>query len=389
MRRMLLAASAASLLGGFALTASPLEAQESEGFQLEIGGFYNALGIVRGQDSPARSLTDAGAGSGQRDKIRRYDFSQYGRFVIEGSQTLDNGMTLGFHTEYEMQDGMANDRAYVFGEGGFGRLQFGTMYSAAYLLHVSPPTAGWGIDDTDHDEAFASINGMGYPASPPYFVNRSMNITYLTPRISGFQAGVTFAPDQQNRENMDNRVATNLSRQTEVGRGGAEIDRDLQNIFGLGINYETSFEELSLAVSAGVETGKWNHGARESLAGDDKRAWSASSGLYLGFGDLEAGVAYNWTNGGMSSFRQHTLTAGLTYTIDRFTFGPSFGNTWERGSNSDDRSIQIYEFGTTYAFAPGVNLVGSLQHARYDNGDLSSRFDGNGTAGLFGVQLSF
>ena len=390
MKKMLMAATAIAVIGGIASVGSPVQAQEVEGFQLQIGGFYNALGIVRDQDEPSRALRtleDADANRG--DKIRRYDFSQRGRFAIEGSQTLDNGLTIGFHTEYEMQDGMANERAYVFAEGGFGRVQFGTMYSAAYLLHLTPPTAGWGIDDTDHDEAFASINGLGYPASQPYFINRAMNITYLTPRFSGFQAGVTFTPDQQNRENMNNRVVTNLSEQTAAGRLEADIDRDLQNIVGLGANYERSFEAFDLGLSAGVETGEWNHGAEQNLDGDDKRAWSASGGLFAGFGGLEAGVAYNWTNMGMSGFRQHTVTAGVTYTIDRFTFGPSYGNTWEKGGNSDERSIQVYELGATYAFAPGVNLVGSLEHARYDRGDLPSQFDGEGTAGLFGVQLTF
>src|SRR5690606_31337455 len=139
------------------------------------------------------------------------------------------------------------------------------LYSAAYLLHPTPPTAGWGIDDTDHDEAFASINGLGYPASQPYFINRAMNITYLTPRFSGFQAGVTFTPDQQNRENMNNRVVTNLSEQTAAGRLEADIDRDLQNIVGLGANYERSFDAFDLGLSAGVETGEWNHGAEQKI----------------------------------------------------------------------------------------------------------------------------
>lgn len=398
MKKMLLAASAAAVVGGLAFVgSSPAQAQEVEGFQLQIGGFYNALAIVRDQDSVPRVNNDGDVVG--KDKIRRYDFNQRGRFTIQGAQTLDNGMTVGFHTQYEMQNNMNNNRSYVFADGGFGRVQFGTMYSAPYLMHVSPPTAGWGIDDTGHDEATASINGLGFPASMPYYINRSMNFTYMTPRFGGFQAGFTFAPDQRNNQGRDNRIATNLSSQNRNMRNGDlrgptqySIDEDLQNIVGVAVNYEQSFDAWSIGASAGFETGEWNQGAKNAIDADglnDKRAWSASGGLTVGFGGLNVGGAYNWNNMGLSGIRQHTVTAGLTYTVDRFTFGPSFGMTWEKGSNSADREIQVYDFGARYAFAPGVNLVGSIQHVRYDNGDLSSDHDGKGTAGLFGVQLNF
>lgn len=385
MKKMLLAASAAAVVGGVAFAGSSAQAQEVEGFQLQIGGFYNALAIVRDQDDlPPSSGTRSG------DKVRKYDFNQRGRYTIQGSQTLDNGMTIGFHTQYEMQNGMNNNRSYVFADGGFGRVQFGTMYSAPYLMHVSPPTAGWGIDDTGHDEATASINGMGYPASMPYYINRAMNFTYMTPRFSGFQAGFTFAPDQRNNVNQDNRVVTNLSAQNDSAT--LDIGRDLQNIVGGAVNYEQAFDTWSLGLSAGFETGDWNQGAEniaDALGINTKRAWSASAGATAGFGGLNVGAAYNWNNMGMSGFKRHTVTAGLTYTVDRFTFGPSFGMTWEDGNRSFEREIQVYDFGARYAFAPGVNLVGSVQHVRYDNGDGPSNWDGNGTAGLFGVQLNF
>src|SRR5690606_11724113 len=105
MKKMLLAASAAAVVGGLAFVgSSPAQAQEVEGFQLQIGGFYNALAIVRDQDSVPRVNNDGDVVG--KDKIRRYDFNQRGRFTIQGAQTLDNGMTVGFHTQYEMQNNM-------------------------------------------------------------------------------------------------------------------------------------------------------------------------------------------------------------------------------------------------------------------------------------------
>lgn len=382
MKKMLLAATAAAVVGGVAVAGSPVQAQEAEGFQLQIGGFYNALAIVRDND-------DVGG-----DKIRSFDFNQRARYTIQGSQTLDNGMTIGFHTQYEAMGGstggMSNNRAYVYADGGFGRVQFGTMYSAPYLMHVSPPAAGWGIDDTGHSQGVVSTNGIGMQATPPYYINRSMNFTYMTPRFSGFQAGFTFAPDQRNRENMNNRVATNLSFQNRTAIGNRYSD--LQNIVGLSANYQQSFDEVSVALSAGFETGRWNQGAKNlyQLAGlNDKRAWTYALGANVGYGGLNAGVAYNWDNMGISGLKTHQITSGLTYTVDGFTFGPSFGATWQKGNQrpAGNPYTHIYEFGARYAFAPGVNLVGSIEHAQFKSNNSAA--DGKATAGLFGVQMNF
>lgn len=376
MKKMLLAATAAAVVGGVAFAGSPAQAQEAEGFSLRIGGFYNALVIVRDQSDNALG-----------QKIRRYDFNQRGRWRIQGSQTLDSGLTIGFDTQYEMQAAMNNNRSYVYARGGFGNVQFGTMYSAPYLMHVSPPTAGWGIDDTGHSQGFSTINGLGFPATPTYYINRAMNFTYMTPRFGGFQAGFTFAPDQRNNVNMNNRIATNLSAQNATATGSRFAD--LQNIVGLSANFQQSFDDFSLGLSAGFETGRYNRGARNILAGVHRRAWTVGTGINVGFGGLNAGVAYNWDNAGVDNARIHNLTAGLTYSVDGFTFGPSFGMVRERGSNTLRRQLYVYEFGARYAFAPGVNLVGSIEHARYKGGVLGNPGKGTGTAGLMGVQFSF
>ncbi|WP_366556054.1 porin [Aquibaculum sediminis] len=404
MKKMLLAATAAAVVGGVAVAGSPVQAQEAEGFQLQIGGFYNALAVVRDNDGPPRLNP---AGQVKEQQIRAYDFQQRARYTIQGSQTLDNGMTIGFHTQYEAMGGgtggMSNNRAYVYADGGFGRVNFGTMYSAPYLMHVSPPTAGWGIDDTGHSQGMAATNNMRGIATPTYYINRSMNFTYMSPRFAGFQAGFTFAPDQRNRENMNNRFIGNLSAQNATAT--ASLGSDLQNLFGLSANYQQSFDQFSVGLSAGFETGTWNQGAKNLIQGvglNDKRAWTYGLGANVGFGGLDAGVAYNWNNMGMSGIKTHQVTAGLTYTVDRFTFGPSFGAAWMKGSNQNNPVLNpviggigqnnnprtyVYDFGARYAFAPGVNLVGSVQYGDFKSGN--SNYDGNAVAGLFGVQMNF
>lgn len=364
MRKLILAAVSTAAAGASLLSADAAQAQGAQGFQLQVGGFYNALAIVRDQDRTAAG-----------DRIRRYDFNQRGRYAITGAQTLDNGLTLGFHTEYEMQDGMNNDRSYVYAEGGFGRLQFGTNWSPIEHMHALSPSAGWAIDDSSHAEGFAGLNGV-YPVfTTAYVSDRDMRIAYYSPRVYGFQLGLSYAPDTNNTANMNNRIAT---------RTNTLVTRD---IFSAIVNYENSFGDLDLFASLAAETGK--RGAAADKTEFTKGRHNAySAGLQLGYAGFLAGVAYGYDDLGASNYRQHKLGAGLLYTLDELTFGPSFAMGWEKGSASNREKVYVYELGATYAFAPGVDLIGSIQHARFKRGSGTTN-NGSGTAGLFGVALSF
>ncbi|MFD1380908.1 hypothetical protein [Fodinicurvata halophila] len=60
MKKVLMAATALAVSGG-AFAAAPAAADDhaGEGFQLKIGGFYNALAIVRDQDDPVSPSGEA------------------------------------------------------------------------------------------------------------------------------------------------------------------------------------------------------------------------------------------------------------------------------------------------------------------------------------------
>jgi len=359
MRKLVVAALGAAL---FVVIEPPSASAQEEGFTLEIGGFYNALAIVRDQ-------SDVGGA-----KIRRYDFNQRGRYAITGAQTLDSGLTLGFHTEYEMQSGMDNERSYVFAEGGFGRVQFGTNYSPIEHMHALSPSAGWAIDDSSHPEGFAGLNGV-YPVfTTAYASGQDMRLSYYSPRVYGFQLGASYAPDTNNTVNMNNRVATILNNLV------------VKDLFAAIVNYENSFGEVDLFASLGAETGQ--RGRANAGLFTKKRQYAYSAGLQLGYAGFLGGLAYGYDDLGLSSYGQHKLGAGLLYSLDELTFGPSFAMGWERGSASSREKVYVFEFGATYAFAPGVDLIGSIQHARFRRGSGATN-NGKGTAGLFGVALTF
>ncbi|WP_162140958.1 porin [Fodinicurvata sediminis] len=414
MKRCLMAATALAVSGG-AFAAAPAAADDhaGEGFQLKIGGFYNALAIVRDQDDPVNGTTensDFVVNGVTKGNIRNYDFNQRGRYIIQGSQTLDNGLELGFESQHEITNSFSTDRAYVYASGGFGRVHFGADRSAMYRLYEWTPTAGWGVDFTGHDDGVASLNGLKYPTSAPYIANNELMLTYITPRFSGIQAGVSFAPDTGPRAQAgsDQRFITDT---TALG------NTTFENIIEAGLNFSQSFDGFDLGWSGGFGTARL---AQEHPTIDDRRRYLYSTALNVGFGGFDIGASYKFDTHGSSgdvignNIRTsgysggindagygwgmkniHNVNAGITYTAGPWTVGPSFG--WTKESAGYEREVRYVDMGARYALAPGADLVGSIKYVDYDAGDLGknipnadeSDFSGDGFAGMFGIQLNF
>lgn len=388
MKTLLMAATVLAISGG-TLASTSAVAQEtfgSQGFQLQIGGYYNALAIVRDQDDPVVNA------AGDTANIRNYDFNQYGIYSISGAQTLENGLELGFVSEYEFQNNFNTDSAYIFASGGFGRMHFGADRSAMYRLYEWSPTAGWGIDFADHQEGIASLNGMYYPTAAPYIANNELMLTYMTPRFSGLQAGISFAPDTGARAQAgaDQRFITDTS---------ALDDETYETIVETGLNYSQSFDGFDLGWSGGFGTART---AGETTS-DDRRRYVYSTSLSVGFGGFDVGASYKFdTHGSPNEYgsnlrgptfdvegmkNQHDVNAGLTYTAGPWTVGPSLG--WTRETAGAERQMWLFDFGARYSLAPGADLVGSAQYVDYDEGNLDDEFGGDGAAGLLGIQLNF
>src|SRR5690606_7740820 len=111
---------AAPLLGATSILcfASPSLAQTN--WTLSLGGYFYGVAIARRQDNP------------QGVDVRNYDFNQYGIYTFSAENALENGLTIGFTNGFEMDSSLSTDTSQIFAEGGFGRVEFGTDWSAAY-----------------------------------------------------------------------------------------------------------------------------------------------------------------------------------------------------------------------------------------------------------------
>jgi hypothetical protein len=236
---------------GMAAVSSPAMA-DNHGLMLDVGGHFKGYVTWHDQD-------EVSPGSNERG----FDMLKETEVHFSGETTLDNGLTVGVHIEAETDegDGFAVDESYAYFSGAWGRLNLGNEDGAAYLLQVAAPSA-----DSNIDGIRQFINPVNYAITPAGAVGTRFNtdgldydndatansdkVTYLTPVLNGFQAGVSYTFDTSGALNSGEGGAGLASRSIN----GVNID-DVAGASGAGwelsARYEGQFDEIGFALGGG------------------------------------------------------------------------------------------------------------------------------------------
>ncbi len=363
MKKLLLASVA---VGGLALAAAPAYAE----IDLEIGGFFKGYGAYVDQDETAGQDT-------------QFDILRQSELHFGGETTLDNGLTVGAHIEFEIDGGdtLNANESYVYFSGNWGRTNFGVEDGAAYLLQVAAPSADSNIDGLrQYVQPFASAPATGgltpqaaageldYDHSPTGNIDK---FTYLTPIISGLQGGISFTPDSSG-------FASSL--------GGVDLDTGavgtIQETYELAVRYEGQYDTVGVIAGAG-----FTHGEQEATSAtvDDRQAWNV--GLDLDIGPFGIGASYSEDDlgfDGTAESDREILVIGADYTTGPFKIGASYYNQ----DNDSTTGIELdrYTGGVNYQYGPGMSFRGSIQYLDQDN---PAAADADGTAVMLGTQINF
>jgi outer membrane protein OmpU len=204
-------------------------------------------------------------------------------------------------------------------------------------------------------------------------------VTYYTPRFQGFQAGVSYAPNLQNRGELTNR--------SQIGAD------NFQDIWEGGINYENQFDQIGVA--AGV-TGELGHSGSTDVVGGSNvnniRAWNAGAKVaYMGFS--VAGSYGDWSDsmstigsGGKAKY----WTAGAAYETGPFGASITYLGSTTKPTGLDNKFSDV-SVGADYKLAPG--LTPFVEYTWYDLNPTGSAsdagFENKGNIFLVGSQISF
>ena len=374
MKKILLGSTAIVAAG---MIASIPSADAASKLKLGVGGYMEQwFGFTSGDD-----------GVGQ-------DYSGFstvsdGEIHFKGKTKLDNGITVGVNVQLEAQQGGDQiDEQYMTVSGGFGQIIIGDENSAMYKMHYAPSDYGIGMNSGDNtawnkpvsDAEGDSINMGSHYRSPfgatyiePDAVNDSAKISYFTPRVSGFQLGLSYAPDaNQDSNGLPNRDAANT------------------DYIMVGANFKQKMGGMSVGISGG-------YGTVTDAAAGGVEPEATSFGIKLGMGGISAGVAYaNFSDHGNKD--QEGIMAGVAYSSGPMGVSVSYYHGEKDGNNGSATTLDgqaerdVIHLSAKYAMGPGVTLAGTLGHAVYssDDADIDNSVDESAsTYVVMGLKVGF
>lgn len=355
MKTFLLGTSA--LIGAVALAASA----NAQSPKVTVGGFLDFQAGFADQD------LDAG--------VRDYHFANDSEVHISVDGRSDNGLGYGAVIELEADvtadaegEGLNSDKTYLYLDGGWGRTEMGSNISASDALRVDASTFARGTGGIDGDfHRFANVLYITpeLPTAQKSILGGAAEdatkLTYYTPRFSGFQAGLSYAPDSG-----------------DTGTSAAftgDVNGDFENVFHGGLNYNGQISSVGLAASA---TGEIGDG--ELPGQDDLQAWALGLNLsYMGF--TLGGHWMDWDDSIGADVDAWSLGAG-------YVTGPfGLSVTWLDADIDGLDDVSELSFGADYQLAPG--LVPYAELTFYEGVSRNAVFENDATVFILGTQLTF
>jgi outer membrane protein OmpU len=380
--------------------ANPL-LQANPGVQVRIGGRYNfyAANVQSDFNNNSGAAPTGGA------KLSSFDFYDYARLYPGFDAQTAGGLRYGAGLEVRMggtaprgdtrtQLRYRRLNAYV-ATPTLGMIRVGTANGATAAMAVghvmgSIATGLWDGDGPTPIVGVANPSAFWYSSSGN---NNQTKITYFTPQFFGFDAGLSYAPNNGNAESngCSAAIATAGNAGTDCDRlaesGADSQTQRIRNLMELQVRYRGSFGPVGLAAAGGF-TGAGTVGATGNAAPtEDVKLYNVgltASAFGVTVGGIVTGGSLNYASfsrtvqttgftggntgasystfaplpSGTNSDDLFTWQIGASYNIGAFTFGAAYHEASYEGnvavaSNAKDRGFGI---GGSYAVAPGFVL---------------------------------
>jgi len=329
------------------------QAQASEKISLSVSGYMEQWIGGASQDS---SFESAGA------------FQSDTEVHFKGSTTLDNGIEVGAAIEFEAEGEADNntDEQYLFINGGFGQVKLGQEDGAAADMTINAPNVGpAGVNDGDMPN-FVTLNQTPDNAWDDGDANK---LTYYTPVLGGFRAGVSYTDDDTSEADNDENV-----------------NNEGDSVVSAGVEYNGDFDAVSISIAAVGESkgeGEWYH-----------------VGGTVGFGNFTVGASYGLREAEFDKGENAVTTEdddmgvdfGISYAMDAATVSATYMYAEMEDDDDDTTTTGHDEFngvdlGLAYTLGAGVTWKSSVFWFDYKGADAANDNDGFGA--VTGLVLSF
>ncbi len=403
-----------------------MSASASAAIKLDLGGYFRGYGVYADNDEAV--------------SMHEFDLRRNTEVHVSGETTLDNGLTVGFHTEQELGGNTVTDEAYAYFSGGWGRFNVGSEDGATYLLQVAAPSADSNVDGLRNyvqalnpaaavfGAAGATILGLNQTGtldydqiSDPTDAHNTERLSYMTPKFNGFQAGVSYAPTQGQQATGSAIFPLTSDLQTD----------DYENIWDVGARWDGEYQGFGISVGGGYSNAELEADPAAPainaapVLSDGLTQWNA--GLNLAFSGFSVGGSYlradtsnldtlQINNAGATvnsdlDVEQETWVVGAAYDNGPWHVGASYLNqniardsSIVTAAGADDGEVGAidaetdrFTIGGGYTFGPGMTFRGAVAWGSFDdaarladttNGAGTSN-DGFGTANVAATSQDF
>jgi predicted porin len=339
------------LYGTTALVAAGMVAggaQAADKIKVGVGGyFYGYLVGVDQDDSANTSGTNPDPGNNRRG----HHINREGEIIFTGKTTLDNGIQFGVQVQLEAETcGDQIDESFMWMSGSFGKINLGSENAASYLMgYGSVAASHWSAGVNSPGSRFHTTGGnaAGFNTTNAQLTSDAEKITYFTPRMSGFQLGVSYTPER----------AQDIA--SYAGPAGNADAGDQSEVVEIGANWTGKMGGTSVGVS-----GSWGEASEEvsSAAGDDREEYTL--GMKASMNNITVGFRFNNDNQGTSGGNtdREAWQIGVRYKSGPWGMGVQIANNEVgQGAGAGNDEARAIEIGGSYSIGPGITMVGGVQ----------------------------
>ncbi|MCH9753968.1 MAG: porin [Alphaproteobacteria bacterium] len=398
-QKLLATTALVSLFAGSAL-ADGAAAPMVNDMSVRIGGNFDGHAITASDSSDVNNLTKNNNDLG---------FSTDAEVWLEAKSSTAKGLEYGAHIGISTHansyknTSKGSDRSYLWLEHhDLGRMEFGSNNDSSESMRVGADsiavaTGGisgawvqsltsrlfspsvnvsleefvmspWNVGDNAMD---FDLQGPGATtaanSSDSWHVEKARKATYYTPRMNGFQFGLSYTPDTENRGNGLAGVISQASLPNSTSSAANAAAN--KNVFSGGITWDGKvMNDVMGSVSLVGMTGSTAPG---SSGVESKDVEGMDFGVKLNYRDWRAAASYGWL--GETGFQSaatniedtHYWTFGLGYKMDKIDTSLSY--MW--GTKNHNES-QVVSLGVDYALASGIM---PYAEATYYHLDLKNR----------------
>lgn len=301
---------------------------------------------------------------------------------VEG--ITDSGLTYGAIIQLEADvtadargEGLNSDKTYLYGEGRYGRIELGNQEGVPAYMAINSTSIAHGTGGTEGDfELYTNpvgALGAGFVILPNLPIQTiggntedTTKIVYYTPKFSGFQFGIDYAPDSGN-----GGTAAGFTTDADAG--------DYENLLQAGLSYEHEWSGVGFAASIVGETGESEVAAQEDLA-------AYQAGLKLHYDSFSIAGSYgDWGDSGQAIGANADVTfwtAGIAYENGPLGLSATYFDSDAAGNAFNNIALSA-----DYQLAPGLMPYAEVSFFEFD--EAGTPIDNEGTVFLTGAMVSF